>query len=106
MRSPAAVILASLFLTFSISGKADLLLNPNGIANALAARPGADADMAKPAGPYRAGATTVLMPRYSRYVPDFADLAATIRDGKKLAISPEVDLLVQETLMRACDAKP
>jgi predicted dehydrogenase len=68
--------------------------------------PGLVIDMAKPAGPYRAGATTVLMPRYSRYVPDFADLAATIRDGKKLAISPEVDLLVQETLMRACDAKP
>jgi predicted dehydrogenase len=68
--------------------------------------PGLVIDLTKPAGPYRAGATTVPMPKYSRYVPDFADLAAKIRDGKTLAVSPEEDLLVQETLMRACRTKP
>ncbi len=59
-------------------------------------------DLAKPAGPYRAGLNSVPMPTYRRYVADFADLAAKIREGQKLAVSPNEDLLVQETLIRAC----
>ena len=59
-------------------------------------------DLARAAGPYQAGLNTVAMPKYQRYVPEFADLAMRIREGKSLAISPEEDLLVQETLMRAC----
>ena len=68
--------------------------------------PGLVIDLAKPGGPYQAGLNTVPMPRYLRYVPEFADLAVKIREGKKLAVSPEEDLLVQETLMRACAATP
>jgi predicted dehydrogenase len=68
--------------------------------------PGLTIDLAKAAGPYQAGPNTVPMPQYSRYVPEFADLAAKIREGKRLAVSPEEDLLVQETLMRACETCP
>jgi predicted dehydrogenase len=68
--------------------------------------PGLTIDMAKSAGPYRAGLNTVPMPKYVRYLPEFADLAVKIREGKKLAVSPDDELLVQETLMRACTAKP
>jgi len=66
--------------------------------------PGLLIDLARAAGPYQAGLNTVQMPRYLRFVPEFADLAAKIREGTKLAVSPEEDLLVQETLMRACGA--
>jgi predicted dehydrogenase len=67
--------------------------------------PGLVIDLVKSAGPYRAGLNTVPMPKYLRYVSDFADLASKIREGKKLAIRPKEDLLVQETLMRACEVK-
>jgi predicted dehydrogenase len=68
--------------------------------------PGLMIDLAKSAGPYKAGLNTVPMPKYFRYVPEFADLAVKIREGKPLAVSPEEDLLVQETLLRACAAEP
>jgi predicted dehydrogenase len=68
--------------------------------------PGLVIDLARAAGPYQAGINTVPMPQYLRYVPELSDLAVKIREGKQLAISPEEDLLVQETLMRACEAKP
>jgi len=58
-------------------------------------------DLAKAAGPYRAGAQSVAMPPYRRYVDDFAELARAVRQGIPLAIPPEQDLLVQETLIRA-----
>ena len=43
------------------------------------------------------------MPEYKRYVPEFAELAQAIRANQPLSVTPEEDLLVQETLMRACD---
>ena len=62
-------------------------------------------DLARAAGPYQAGLNTVAMPKYERYVPEFTDLAARIRDGQSLDVSPEEDVLVQETLLRACAVK-
>ncbi|MHA3770811.1 Gfo/Idh/MocA family protein [Verrucomicrobiota bacterium sgz303538] len=59
-------------------------------------------DLAKPAGPYRAGARTISFPRYERFTDEFAALAAAVRDGQPLAVTPEEELLVQETLLRAC----
>jgi predicted dehydrogenase len=44
---------------------------------------------------------TVPMPSYRRYVDDFVELAAAIREGKPLAVTPQEDLLVEETLLRA-----
>ena len=60
-------------------------------------------DLAQAAGPYPAGRSTPKMPAYNRYVDDFADLARAVRDGHPLAATPEEDLLVQETLLRACE---
>ena len=43
------------------------------------------------------------MPAYARYAPELEDLADAIRTNRPLTVTPEEDLLVQETLMRACD---
>lgn len=58
-------------------------------------------DLAEAAGPYRKGAQQIPMPRYERYVDDFVELAAAVRGEKKLAMSLDEELLVQETLLRA-----
>jgi len=60
-------------------------------------------DLAKPAGPYRAKTQTIELPPFRRYVGDFAELAAAVRAKRPLAITPEEDLLVQETLLRASE---
>jgi len=58
-------------------------------------------DLVKAAGPYRAGRSSIPMPRYARYVPEFEELAGAIQNGTPLAVTPEEDLAVQETLLRA-----
>ena len=50
-----------------------------------------------------AGPQKQPLPEYRRYVDEFTALAAAIRDGKPLVTTPEQELLVQETLLRACD---
>jgi predicted dehydrogenase len=57
-------------------------------------------DLHKAAGPYKAGRQSQTFP-YSRYVEDWVDLAAAVREGRKLGITAEEDLLVEETLLRA-----
>ncbi|MBK5295233.1 MAG: Gfo/Idh/MocA family oxidoreductase [Acidobacteriia bacterium] len=57
-------------------------------------------DLNSASGPYKAGAQT-LSYSYTRYVDDFVELAAAVRGERKLPITPEEDLLVQETLLRA-----
>ncbi len=57
-------------------------------------------DLSSAAGPYKAGAQTLTY-SYTRYVDDFVELAAAVRGERKLPITPEEDLLVQETLLRA-----
>ena len=58
-------------------------------------------DLAKAAGPYKAGRQEVPVGAYKRYVDDFADLAAMIRGEAKPRVSYDDDLLVQEILLRA-----
>jgi len=60
-------------------------------------------DLAKAAGPYKSGAQSVELPTYRRYAPEFAALSAQVRGGGKPDISLETELLVQETLLRACE---
>jgi predicted dehydrogenase len=60
-------------------------------------------DLAKAAGPYTAGAQQIELPAYRRYLPEFTELAASIRSGKPLSVSPDTELMVQETLLRACE---
>lgn len=42
------------------------------------------------------------LPAYPRYVPELAEFAGAVRAGTALAVTPEEDLVVQESLMRAC----
>lgn len=63
--------------------------------------PAVTVDLAKAAGPYKAGSQQVPMPPYKRYVDDFVELAAAIRGEARLRVSYDEDLLVQEILLRA-----
>jgi predicted dehydrogenase len=65
--------------------------------------PKLEIDLTEDAGPYKKGRTTVTLPAYRRYEGDLADLAACVRSGKPLAITPEQDMLVQEALLRASE---
>jgi len=58
-------------------------------------------DLAKDAGPYKKGSQVINFPPYRRYVPEFAELAACVRAGKPLAVTPEEDALVHEALLKA-----
>ena len=60
-------------------------------------------DLREAAGPYKGGRQVVPMPEYRRYAPEFADLADAIQNERTLAITPDEDLAVHETLMRACE---
>jgi predicted dehydrogenase len=59
-------------------------------------------DLARPAGPHPAGRGEVKVPAYARYVDEFRELAAAVRGGRPPAVTPEVELAVQETLLAAC----
>ena len=59
-------------------------------------------DLATAAGPYKAGKQMVAVPPYKRYESDFEELAAAIRGERPLTVSLDEELLLQETLMRAC----
>ena len=55
------------------------------------------------AGPYRKGVQAVSLPAYTRYEADFAALARAVRGEQPLLVSLEVELEVQETLLRVCE---
>jgi predicted dehydrogenase len=57
-------------------------------------------DLAKSAGPYAAGKQTIPMPEYQRFVADFADLASVLRGQGRLASTAEMDLNVEDALLR------
>ncbi len=62
-------------------------------------------DIAKPAGPYKAGTTTLQIPAPPGlpYNHDFLEMAAVMRGNAKPSHSAEHDLLTHETLLRICD---
>jgi predicted dehydrogenase len=60
-------------------------------------------DLAKPAGPYKAGSQTVEVPKYDRYVGDIAELAAVTRSERPLSVTLDDELLVHDALLKACD---
>lgn len=53
-------------------------------------------------GKYMKGYQDIRLPRYTRFVDDAADMARILRGDKASDFSPEHDLAVQETLLRAC----
>jgi predicted dehydrogenase len=54
-------------------------------------------------GAYRAGWQEITMPAQNRFTGDFRDLARAIQTGAPLKYSYDYELLLQETLLRACD---
>ena len=54
--------------------------------------PALTVDPAKAVGPYQAGSQKVPLPEYRRYVGDFEELAAAVRDGTPLSVTPEQEL--------------
>jgi predicted dehydrogenase len=65
--------------------------------------PSARVTLSRQRGAYKNGYQDIRFPRYTRYVDDAADMARIIRGEKASDFSPEHDLNVQETLLRACN---
>jgi predicted dehydrogenase len=65
-------------------------------------RPQMELELNEAAGPYKKGLQKIEFPPYRRYLGEFEELALAIRGNKPLTVSPETDLLVHETLLRAC----
>jgi predicted dehydrogenase len=63
--------------------------------------PTLEMDLAKEAGPYKAGMNKLEWPKWERFVGDFAELAAAVRGKGQLTATPEDDIAVQETLLLA-----
>ena len=64
--------------------------------------PALQIDLIEPAGPYRKGVQTVSLPSYKRFEADFAELAAAVRGERKLNVTLDEEVAVQETLLKAC----
>ncbi len=60
--------------------------------------------MREPRGPYRAGWQEVRMPPQARFAGDFQDLARAIKTGAALKYSYDYEFLLQETILRVCEA--
>jgi predicted dehydrogenase len=65
--------------------------------------PELEIELVKAAGPYAQGQQRVSLPRYERYEGDFAALADAIRGTRQLPDALEVELHVQQTLLRASE---
>jgi len=53
-------------------------------------------------GPYKAGWQEIEMPNQQRYVGDLRDMARALREKQPLKYSCDYELLLQETIVRAC----
>jgi len=58
--------------------------------------------LSRAAGPWRSGTNVVPLPPYERYEGDLAELAACIRGERQVTVPGEVEIQVQNTLLRAC----
>jgi predicted dehydrogenase len=65
-------------------------------------QPALTIDLEKAAGPYKQGKQEVELPKFERYVDEFAALAEAIRGGKQLSVPLDQELVIQETVLRAC----
>ncbi len=64
--------------------------------------PSARLSLSQPRGSWKAEIQEVTFPKYTRYVDDAADMAQVIRGEKPSDFTSQHDLLVQETLLKAC----
>lgn len=78
------------------------ILGTNGVARVNPIEPpGLVIDLAKAAGPYGAGSQRVEVAEYRRYVGELAALAIAIREGRKLPVSLDEELVIQEAVLAA-----
>jgi predicted dehydrogenase len=64
--------------------------------------PSLEVDLKVAAGPYKAGRQKYEIPTEPRYVADFQEMARVIRKQRSASFSSKHDLIVQDTLLRAC----
>ena len=99
-----AIIMSATIQPNAFAHRSFEILGTNGTARVQPIEPPTlTIDLAKAAGPYKSGAQQIELPPYRRYLPEFTELAASIRSGKPLSVSFATELLVQETLLRACE---
>jgi predicted dehydrogenase len=80
------------------------ILGTNGVARVQPIEPPSlTLDLAKPAGPYKAGAQKIELPSYRRYVGEFQELAAALRGRGMLGVNLETELVIQEAVLRASE---
>jgi predicted dehydrogenase len=78
------------------------ILGTNGMARVQPIEPAIlSLELTKPAGPYQQGAQNVPLPEYRRYVAEFRELAGAIRENKPLSVPLDMELLVQDAVLRA-----
>ena len=77
--------------------------NGNAVLRPIEGTPRLAMDLQKAAGPYNKGPQEIVLAKYERYVGGFVELAAAVRSGKALPVTPEEDLQVQEALLRASE---
>jgi predicted dehydrogenase len=58
-------------------------------------------DLARAAGPYQAGMNSKAWPDWERFAGDFAELAAAVRGQRQLCVTPQQELDIHDTLLRA-----
>lgn len=58
-------------------------------------------DLVKAAGPYAAGMHPVPVPSYTRFVDDFEEFAGAIRGERKMPVTFDQEVAVQETILHA-----
>jgi predicted dehydrogenase len=64
--------------------------------------PAARISLSKDRGSFKKGTQDVKFPKYVRYVDDAADMARVLRGQQAPLFTSDHDLIVQETLLRAC----
>jgi predicted dehydrogenase len=97
-----ASVFSATFQPNSSAYRALEVLGTNGTAVIRPIEPPAlEMDLAKEAGPYKAGMNKMDWPKWERFAGDFAELAAAVRGRGQIAVSLEEDLAVQEALLLA-----
>ncbi|NWG12036.1 MAG: Gfo/Idh/MocA family oxidoreductase [Acidobacteria bacterium] len=97
-----ASVFAATFQPNSGAYRALEVLGTNGTATIRPIEPPTlEMDLAKEAGPYKAGVSKLDWPKWERFSGDFAELARAVRGKGRLCATLDDELAVQETLLLA-----
>ena len=95
-------VFSATFQPNSAAYRALEVLGTNGTATIRPIEPPAlEMDLAKAAGPYKAGMNKLDWPKWERFAGDFVELAQAVRGKAQLCVTPDDDLAVQEVLLLA-----